>query len=71
MFCVARDPAYKLAAETLRETAEMEISGRHLRNLAVQIGGELQDARDAKTEAYFRQSLPRVPTVPRDRKSVV
>ena len=27
MFCAARDPAYKLAAETLRETAEIQISG--------------------------------------------
>jgi hypothetical protein len=64
MFCAARDPAYKLAAETLRETAEIQISARHLRNLAVQIGGELQDERDAQTEAYFQQPLPRVPTVP-------
>ena len=46
MFCAARDPAYKLAAETLRETAEIQITARHLRNLAVQIGGELQVARD-------------------------
>lgn len=64
MFCAARDPAYKLAAETLRETAEIQISDRHLRNIAVEIGGELQVARDAKTEAYFQQSLPRVPTTP-------
>jgi hypothetical protein len=64
MFCAARDPAYKLAAETLEETAEIQITARHLRNLAVQVGGELQAARDAKTEAYFQQPLPRVPTVP-------
>ena len=64
MFCAARDPAYKLAAETLQETAEIQISARHLRNLAVQIGGELESARDAKTEAYFQQPLPRVPTTP-------
>ena len=62
MFCAARDPAYKLAAETLQETAEIQISARHLRNLAVQIGGELVEARDAGTEAYFQQPLPRVPT---------
>jgi hypothetical protein len=65
MFCAARDPAYQLAAETLRETAEIEISGRHLRNLAVQVGGELEVARDAKTEAYFQQPLPFIPTTPR------
>jgi hypothetical protein len=64
MFCVARDPAYQLAAETLQETAEIRISARHLRNLAVQIGGELKSVRDTKTEAYFQQPLPRVPTVP-------
>jgi len=64
MFCAARDPAYKLAAETLQETAEIQISARHLRNLAVQIGGELEVTRDTKTEAYFQQSLPRVPTTP-------
>lgn len=65
MFCAARDPAYKLAAETLRETAEIQISGRHLRNLVVQVGGELEFARDAQTEAYFQQPLPRVPTTPK------
>ena len=64
MFCAARDPAYKLASETLRETAEIQITARHLRNLAVQVGGELQLARDAKTEAYFQQPLPREATVP-------
>jgi hypothetical protein len=64
MFCAARDPAYKLAAETLQETAEIQITARHLRNLTVQVGGELQVARDAETEAYFQQPLPRVPTVP-------
>jgi hypothetical protein len=64
MFCAARDPAYKLAAETLLETAEIRISSRHLRNLAVQVGGELQYARDSQTEAYFQQPLPRLPTKP-------
>lgn len=64
MFCAARDPAYELAAETLRETAEIQITGRHLRNLAVQIGSELAAARDAQTEAYFQQPLPRTPTLP-------
>ena len=64
MFCAARDPAYKLAAETLRETAEIQISARHLRNLSVQVGGELEATRDATTESYFQQSLPRVHTVP-------
>ena len=64
MFCAARDPAYQLGAETLWETAEIRISARHLRNLAVQVGGELQVATAAKTESYFQQPLPRVRTVP-------
>lgn len=64
MFCAARDPAYKLAAETLRETAEIQMTARHLRNLAVQIGGELQATRDTKTKAYFEQPLPSAATVP-------
>ena len=45
-------------------TSEIRISARHLRNITVQIGGELRLARDVKTEAYFQQPLPRVPTVP-------
>jgi hypothetical protein len=64
MFCTARDPAFKLAAETLQETAEIHISGRHLRNISVQVGGELQLAQDAKTDAYFQKPLPRKPTSP-------
>ncbi len=64
MFCAARDPAYKLGAETLKETAGIEITARHLRNLAAQVGGELEAVRDAKTDAYFQQALPRVPTRP-------
>ena len=67
MFCAARDPAFKLAAETLQETAEIWISGRHLRNLTVLIGGEMKRERDAKTEAYFQQSLPRHITVPKSK----
>lgn len=62
--CAARDPAYKLAAETLEEAAEILISGRHLNNLTVMIGQELAGEIDARTEAYFGQSLPRVVTEP-------
>jgi hypothetical protein len=64
MQSVARDPAYDLAAATLQDVGEITISGRHLRNLTVQIGGELEQERDARTEAYFRQSLPRVASDP-------
>jgi len=61
---VGQQPAFRLASESLQDNAEIEISGRHLRNLAVQIGGELVAQRDAKTEAYFQRSLPRVATEP-------
>ena len=64
MRSVARDPAYHLAAATLQDVGDITISGRHLRNLTVQIGGELEQDRDARTDAYFGQSLPRVSTAP-------
>jgi hypothetical protein len=64
MRSVARDPAYHLAAATLHDVGDITISGRHLRNLTVQIGGELEQDRDARTDAYFGQPLPRVSTAP-------
>jgi len=64
MFCTARDPAFELAAETLQETADIQISARHLQNLSKRIGGELESERDAMTDAYFEQPLPRQPTTP-------
>lgn len=64
MLCTARDPAYNLASATLEDVGEIIVTGRHLRNLTVQIGGELERERDAQTEAYFNQPLPRVRTMP-------
>lgn len=64
MRCTARDPAYDLAAATLWDVGDIVITGRHLRNLTVHIGGEFVRRRDARTEAYFSQPLPRVPTTP-------
>ena len=64
MFCTARDPAYNLAAATLEDVGDIRITGRHLRNLAAQVGGELEREQDAKTDAYFNQPLPKVPTAP-------
>jgi hypothetical protein len=63
MSAVSRDPAFKLASESLKDN-EIRISPRHLGNLSVLIGGELASTRDATTDAYFGQSLPRVPTLP-------
>jgi len=64
MTCAARLPAYQLAAATLEEIGDITISGRHLGNLATQIGGELAEKRDAQTAAYFDQPLPRMVTEP-------
>jgi len=64
MFSVAHNPAYDLAAENLQKVGDIQITGRHLRNLTVHIGGELEQARDQRTEKYMGQSLPRVATEP-------
>ena len=64
MRSVARDPAYHLAAATLQEVGDIAISGRHLRNLTVQIGGELAEDRQERTDAYFQQPLPRIAREP-------
>jgi hypothetical protein len=64
LLCTARNPGYNLAAATLQDVGDISITGRHLRNIAVQIGGELEHQAQAKTEAYFDQPLPRVPTKP-------
>jgi hypothetical protein len=64
MLCTARHPAFNLASATLKDVGDIVITGRHLRNLTVQIGGELEGQRDAQTQAYFHQPLPRVRTTP-------
>lgn len=64
MYSSARNPAYELAADNLKVVGEITITGRHLRNLSVHIGGELEQQRDARTDAYFNGPLPRVPTEP-------
>jgi hypothetical protein len=64
MVCTARESGYELAAATLKDVGNITITGRHLRNITVQVGGELEQELLAKTEAYFHQPLPRVPTKP-------
>lgn len=64
MLCTARNPGYNLAAATLEDVGDITITGRHLRNVTVRVGGELQRERDARTEAYFNQPLPRERTTP-------
>lgn len=64
MYCAAVHPAYHLASKALDKVGNISITGRHIGNLAEGIGEELTNERDARTDAYFAQSLPRVPTEP-------
>ncbi|MFQ5464196.1 MAG: LysR family transcriptional regulator [Phycisphaerae bacterium] len=57
-------PAYHLASTALAKVGDISITGRHLGNLAEGIGEELAQERDARTDAYFAQALPRVATEP-------
>ncbi|MEO8499008.1 MAG: hypothetical protein ABI614_28425, partial [Planctomycetota bacterium] len=64
LYCAATQPAYHLASKALAKVGDISITGRHLGNLAEGLGEELAHERDARTEAYFAQDLPRVPTQP-------
>ena len=64
MYCAGTQPAYHLASKSLDKVGGISITGRHVGNLAEGIGEELANLRDARTEAYFEQLLPRVPTAP-------
>ena len=55
----AHAPSYQLGSKLLQAVGEIDIAGRQLNKLAVKIGGELTEARDARTEAYFAGPLPR------------
>jgi hypothetical protein len=44
--------AFDVAARLLQRTAEFSISGRHLNRIVTQIGTEMADARDRRTEDY-------------------
>jgi hypothetical protein len=62
MYCAATHPAYHLASKSLDKVGDISITGRHIGNLAEGIGEELAGQRDARTDAYFKQPLPRVRT---------
>lgn len=64
MYCTATHPAYHLASKALEKVGDIAITGRHIGNLAEGIGAELVSERDTRTDAYFEQSLPRMPTSP-------
>jgi hypothetical protein len=64
MYCAGTQPAYHLASKALAKVGDIAITGRHIGNLAEGVGKELANERDARTDAYFEQPLPRVPTAP-------
>lgn len=64
MYSAGIHPAYHLAAKSLHKIGDIDITGRHIGNLAESIGKELANERDARTTTYFDQTLPRLPTDP-------
>jgi len=65
LFCAATQPAYHLASKALDKVGDISVTGRHVGNLAEGVGAELAAERDARTEAFFNQNLPRVATAPK------
>lgn len=63
LLCGGHVSSYELGARLAKELSGVRISSRHLRNLTVKIGTELESARDERTAAYALQPLPR--TAPR------
>lgn len=59
MLAVAYAPSYAIGELLLRKIGGIELSGRGLNKTAVKIGLEMVAQRDARTEAYFHQPLPR------------
>ena len=53
--------AFEVAETALKVVGEISISARQINNLASEIGQELAADRDAKTEQYLNQPLPRQP----------
>jgi hypothetical protein len=54
--------SFDVAAEALKVVGEISISDRHINNLAVEIGQQLQEDRDERTKRYVDQPLPRQAT---------
>jgi hypothetical protein len=59
MLAVAYAPSYSIGELVLRKIGGIELTGRGLNKTAVKIGLEMVAERDARTEAYFHQPLPR------------
>ena len=59
MLAAAYAPSYSIGELVLRKIGGIDLSGRGLNKTAVKIGSEMVAQRDARTEAYFAQPLPR------------
>lgn len=62
LLMAGRADSFEAAAEALQSVGEISISARTVNQLSAQLGGELADERDQRTQAYEQQPLPRVPT---------
>jgi hypothetical protein len=59
VLAVAYAPSYSIGELVLRKIGGIELTGRGLNKTAVKIGAEMVTQREARSEAYFRQPLPR------------
>ena len=64
LLATAYAPSYSIGEVVLRKIGGIELSGRGLNKTALKIGTEMVAERDAKTEAYFEQPLPRQHALP-------
>ena len=62
----ARNGSFAAAAESLNQEAEITISGRQVGRIAHEVGGQLQQRRDQRVEAFREKSAtPEVTVAPR------
>jgi hypothetical protein len=59
VLAAAHTPSYAMGELVLRKIGGVTITGRGLNKTAVTVGSEMVRERDARTEAYFNQPLPR------------
>lgn len=62
LLMAGRADSFEAAAEALQSVGEISISARTVNQLSAQLGGELAEERNQRTQAYEQQPLPRVPT---------
>jgi hypothetical protein len=65
VLAAAYAPSYSMGEIVLRRIGGIELTGRGLNQTAVRIGSEMVQQREARTEAYFHQPLPRQHTLPK------